>query len=119
MRQQKFCNVAERQRHRRTRGRNNRRPEKFAKPPMHQERTKTQNSTKVADTTKKNDDICEYGSYANMMSIIIERLQAREKMQHEKQADMRLAKRLCLVQRLRFSNLGFNYRDTSTARDKL
>jgi len=53
MRQQKFCNVAEKQRHWRTRGRKNCRQEKIAKPPIHQDHTKTQNSTKVADTTKK------------------------------------------------------------------
>ena len=39
------------------------------------------------------------------------------KMQHEKQTEMRLAKRF--IQRLRFSNPGFNYRATSTARDRL
>jgi len=53
MRQQKFCNVAEKQRHWRTRGQKNLPPGKIAKPPIHQERTKTQNCTKVADTTKK------------------------------------------------------------------
>jgi len=40
-------------------------------------------------------------------------------MQHEKQTDVRLAKRLGFIQRLRFSNPGFNYRDKSTARDRL
>jgi len=39
-------------------------------------------------------------------------------MQHKKQTDVRFAKRLGFIQRLRFSNLGFNYRDTSTAREQ-
>ena len=54
-----------------------------------------------------------------MMSIIKELLEARKKMQHAKQTDVRLAKRLDLNQRLRFINLGLNYRGTSTARDRL
>ena len=68
---------------------------------------------------RNDDDICEYGSYVYMMFIIIGLLWARKKMQHKKQTDVRLAKRLGFIQRLRFSNLGFNYRDTSTARDRL
>jgi len=40
-------------------------------------------------------------------------------MQHEKQTDVRLAKRLGLNQRLRFSNLGLNYSGTNTARVRL
>jgi len=53
MRQQKFCNVAEN-----TKSHDNARSKKIpakknAKPPIQQERTKTQNCTKVADTTKK------------------------------------------------------------------
>ena len=67
---------------------------------------------------RNNDDICEYGSYVYMMIIIIGLLWARKKMQHEKQTDVRLAKRLGFIQRLRFSNLGLNYRDTSTARNR-
>ena len=43
----------------------------------------------------------------------------KEKMQHEKQTEVRLAKRLGFIQQLRFSNLELNYRDTSTARDRL
>ena len=54
-----------------------------------------------------------------MMIIIIGLLLARKKMQHEKQTEVRLAKRLGFIQRLRFSNPGFNYRDKSTARDRL
>jgi len=54
MRQQKFYNVAEK-----TKSLDNARSKKIparkktAKPPIQQERTKTQNCTKVADTTKK------------------------------------------------------------------
>jgi len=43
----------------------------------------------------------------------------KEKMQHEKQTEVRLAKRLGFMQRLRFGNLGLNYRDTSIARDRV
>ena len=43
----------------------------------------------------------------------------KEKMQHEKQTDVRLAKHLGYIQRLRFGNLGLNYRGTSTVRDRL
>ena len=41
-----------------------------------------------------------------------------KKKQREKQTEVRLAKRLSLIQRLRFSNLALNYKDTSTARDR-
>ena len=54
-----------------------------------------------------------------MMIIIIGLLLARKKMQHEKQTEVRLAKRLGFIQQLRFGNLGLNYRDTSTARNRL
>jgi len=67
---------------------------------------------------RNNDDICECGGYVYMMIIIIGLLLVRKKMQHEKQTDVRLAKRLGFIQRLRFGNLGLNYRDTSTARDR-
>ena len=40
-------------------------------------------------------------------------------MQHAKHTEVWLAKRLGFIQRLRFGNLGLNYRDTSTARDRL
>ena len=40
-------------------------------------------------------------------------------MQHEKQTEVRLAKRLGFIQQLHFGNLGLNYRDTSTARNRL
>jgi len=40
-------------------------------------------------------------------------------MQHAKQTDVRLAKRLGFIQRLRFTNLGLNYRGTSIALDRL
>ena len=53
------------------------------------------------------------------MIIIIGLLWAKKKMQHAKQTEVRLSKRLGFIQRLRFSNLGFNYRGTSTARDRL
>jgi len=84
-------------------------------PSMHQERTKTQNCTKITNTTI-NEDKCEYGGYDYMMITITGLLWARKKMQHEKRTEVRLAKRLGLIQRLRFSNLGLNYRDTTTAR---
>jgi len=51
-----------------------------------------------------------------MMITITGLLWARKKMQHEKRTEVRLAKRLGLLQRLGFSNLGLNYRDTTTAR---
>ena len=53
-----------------------------------------------------------------MMSVRIGLLWARKKIQHEKQTDVGLAKLLGFIQWFRFSNLGLNYRDTSTARDK-
>jgi len=53
-----------------------------------------------------------------MMSIIIKQGWAKKKTQYEKQTDVRLAKHLGLIQRLRFSNLGLSYRDTSTARER-
>ena len=83
---------------------------------MDQERTKTQNFTKITNTTI--EDTREYGGYVYMMIIIIGLLQARKNMQHEKQTEVRLAKCLGFIQRLRFSNLGLNYRDRSTARDR-
>ena len=42
----------------------------------------------------------------------------KEKNAARKQTDVRLAKRLGFIQRLRFSNLGLNYRGTSTVRDR-
>jgi len=96
---------------------NNSREKKNAKPPIHQECTKTKNYAKVTSTTM-NDDTSEYDNYVYMMIIVIGLLLARKKMQHEKQTDVRLAKGLRLNQRLRFSNLRLNYRDKSTARDR-
>jgi len=46
-------------------------------------------------------------------------IMGKENMQHEKERDVRLAKRLGFIQWLRFSNLGLKYRDTSTTRDRL
>ena len=80
---------------------------------MQQERTKTQNCAKITSTA--NEDTCEYGGYVYTMIIIIGLLWAREKTQHEKQTEVRLAKRLGLIQRLRFSNLGLSYRDEHSA----
>ena len=99
------------------RSKNNSRKKKNAKPPTRQECTKTKNYAKVTSTTM-NDDTSEYDSYVYMMIIVIGLLWARKKMQHEKQTDVRLAKCLRSNQRLHFSNLGLNYRDTSTARDR-
>jgi len=84
---------------------------------MHQQRTKMQNCTKLTDTTR-NDDTCEYEGYVYMMIMVIEKVWAMKKTQYAKQTDVRLAKRLGLMQRLRFSNLGLNCRDTSTARNR-
>jgi len=95
----------------RTRGQKKIPVQKNRKPPMHQERTKTPNCTKVTNTTI-NDDTCKYDGYVDTM---IRMWWARKKTQHVKQTDMRLAKRLGLIQRLRFSNLGLNYRDEHCA----
>ena len=105
--------------HRRTHGRKNCRLEKFRNHRYIKNTQRRKIARKQLTQTRSNEDICEYGRYANMMRIIIERLEARKKMQHAKQTDVILAKRLGLNQRLRFSNLGLNYRGTSTARDRL
>ena len=100
-------------------GRKNCRQEKFRNHRCIKNTQRRKIARKQLTQPINNDDICEYGSYFYMMSIIKELLQARKKMQHAKHTEMRLAKRLCFIQRLRFSNLGLNYRDTSTARDRL
>jgi len=107
------------QKHRRTHGRKNCRQEKFRNHRYMKNTQRRKIARKQLTQTRNNEDICEYGRYVNMMRIIIERLEARKKMQHAKQTDVILAKRLGLNQRLRFSNLGLNYRGTSTARDRL
>jgi len=43
----------------------------------------------------------------------------KEKVQHKKQTEVRLAKRSGFIQRLRFSNLWFNYKDSTPAGDRL
>jgi len=76
------------------------------------------NDTKVADTTKewwymRMWWLRWYDDYNNRAII------GKKKMQHEKQTEVRLAKRLGFIQQLHFGNLGLNYRDTSTARNRL
>ena len=102
----------------RMRGRKNCRQKKFRNHRYIKNTQRRKIALKQLTQTRNNEDICEYGSYANMIRIIIVRLQARKKMQHAKRTEVRLAKRLGFIQRLRFSNLGLNYRDTSTARDR-
>ena len=79
MRQRKFCNVEERnevavecavEKYSRK--------EKNSKLAMHQERTKTQNCTRIANTIII-ENTCEYDGYVYMMIIIIGLLWAKKK----------------------------------------